>query len=160
MVIVEFSDYQCPFCGRHFEQTLEPILENYGEYVRYVYRDFAGIGPQSVPAALASECAHDQDAFWDFHEALFSNQQQLSRGYYISLAEEFELDVATFTTCLDEAQHQSEIAGDQLDGQVAGVRGTPGFFINGFFISGAREYAIFERVIQRELDEAGIDWRG
>lgn len=157
VVIVEFSDFRCTFCGRHFAQTLDPLLANYGEHIRYVYRDFAALGPESTNAALAAECAHDQDAFWEFHNAFFSNQSQLSRNFYISTAEANNLNVDQFTECLDSRMHLGEIDGDQFDGQLEGVAGTPGFFINGTFIRGAMPYEIFERVVVRELERAGID---
>jgi protein-disulfide isomerase len=158
IVIVEFSDFFCSFCKRHFDQTFTPVLENYGEHIRYVYRDFAQLTPESQPAAIAAECADEQGAFWDFHTEFFDNQQSLGRDFYISTAEQFELDIDAYTTCIDEARYNDEVEIDILDGQLEGVRGTPGFFINGQFISGAQPYAIFERVIQRELNQAGISY--
>jgi protein-disulfide isomerase len=158
VVIVEFSDFRCPYCGRHYEQTLEPLLENYGEHIRYVYRDFAALGPESTAAALAAECADDQGAFWEFHDRFFTNQNQLSREYYIATAEDLELDVETFTNCVDEQTHMGEVSNDGIDGQLNGVAGTPGFFINGQFIRGAQPYEVFERVVTRELEKAGIDY--
>lgn len=159
VVIVEFSDFRCPYCGRHYEQTLEPLLENYGDYVRYVYRDLAIISQESLPAAMAAECAHEQGKFWEFHNAFFQNQDRLGRAFYIEQAETFELDVERFTTCYDEAEYLNEVQNDVVDAQIEGVSGTPGFFINGMFLSGARPYETFERLIQRELEDAGIDWR-
>ncbi len=156
IVIVEFSDFFCSFCKRHFDQTFVPILENYGQHIRYVYRDFAQLTPESQPAAAAAQCAHEQGAFWEFHGEFFDNQQSLGREFYISTAENFELDVDAYTACLDEARYVGEVEIDTLDGQLEGVRGTPGFFVNGQFISGAQPYQLFERVIQRELRQAGI----
>lgn len=156
IVIVEFSDFFCSFCKRHFDQTFTPILENYGEHIRYVYRDFAQLTPESQPAAMAAECANEQGAFWEFHNEFFSNQQQLGRDFYIATAEKFELDVDAYTTCLDEGRYTDEVDIDRLDGQLEGVRGTPGFFVNGQFISGAQPYQLFERIIQRELRQQGI----
>lgn len=157
VVIVEFSDFRCPYCGRHFEQTLGPLLENYGEHIRYVYRDFPVNGPESNAAAIAAECADEQGEFWDFHEALFDNQADLGRDFYISTAESFDLDVDEFTTCIDEVRYQDELELDFIDGQMNGVSGTPGFFINGQFIRGAQPYLVFERAVLRELEKAGID---
>jgi len=159
VVIVEFSDFFCSFCKRHFDQTFTPILENYGEHIRYVYRDFAQLTPESQPAAIAAECADEQGAFWDFRDEFFSNQSSLGRDFYISTAEEYGLDVDAYTECLDEARYEDEVEVDMLDGQLEGVRGTPGFFVNGQFISGAQPYQIFERIIQRELTQAGINYR-
>ena len=157
-MIVEFSDFFCTFCKRHFDQTFVPLLENYGEHIRYVYRDFAQLTPESQPAAIAAECADEQDAFWDFHNAFFSNQQILERDFYLSTAEQFGLDMDEFTSCLEENRYLEEVQIDALDGQLEGVRGTPGFFVNGEFVSGALPYSFFERLIQKELTQAGISY--
>lgn len=158
IVMVEFSDFQCPYCGRHFERTLAPLLENYGQYIRYVYRDFVvPIGPESLNAALAANCASEQGAFWKFHNAFFQNQKTLSRDFYLQLAQENNLDITAFTRCLDEQRYLGEINSDIIDGQLNNVEGTPGFFINGRFIRGAQPYELFEKVILRELEKLGID---
>ncbi len=159
VVIVEFSDFFCTYCKRHFEQTFRPLLENYGQHIRYVYRDFARLTPESTPAAAAAQCAFAQGKFWDFHGAFFANQQSLGRDFYMETAAKFELDIDAFTACLDEGLYLDEVEIDGLDGQLAGVRGTPGFFINGQILSGAQPYSIFERMIQRELDKAGVAFR-
>lgn len=158
VVIVEFSDFFCTYCKRHFDQTLTPILENYGQYVRYVYRDFAQLTPESEPAAIASQCAHEQGEFWDFHSEFFSNQSELGYDFYIETAKKYDLDVEAYTACIDEARYADEVGVDRLDGMLEGVQGTPGFFVNGQFISGAQPYAIFERIIQKELRQAGISF--
>jgi protein-disulfide isomerase len=166
VVIVEFSDFLCGFCGRHYEQTLEPLMENFDGYVRYVYRDFPGVGGQNaVQSALASECAADQDAFWPYHGLLFDNQSDLGVGdlgtlrtSLIGYAEELELDIDEFTTCLDEEQHIADIIGDSGDAQSVGARGTPGFLINGRFVAGAQPYDVFEQLILSELQNAGIEY--
>ena len=157
IVIVEFSDFFCTYCKRHFDQTFSPLLENYGQYIRYVYRDFARLTPESTPAAAAAGCAFAQGKFWEFHGAFFDHQSELGYDFYLKTAEEFELDIEEYTACLDEGRYIDEVEIDGFDGQIAGVRGTPGFFINGQILSGAQPYSIFERMIQRELDKAGID---
>ena len=157
IVIVEFSDFFCAYCKRHFDQTFKPLLENYGQYIRYVYRDFARLTPESTPAAAAAGCAFAQGKFWEFHGAFFEHQSELGYDFYLQTAEEFELDIEEYTACLDEGRYIDEVEIDGFDGQIAGVRGTPGFFINGQTLSGAQPYSIFERMIQRELDRAGID---
>lgn len=156
IVIVEFSDFFCSYCKRHFEQTFTPLLENYGAHIRYVYRDFARLTPESAPAAIAAQCAFEQGRFWEFHQHFFSHQDTLSRDFYLQTAEEFELDMDTYRACLDENRYLGEVEFDGLDGQIEGIRGTPGFFVNGQLVSGAQPYAVFERLIQRELDKAGI----
>jgi protein-disulfide isomerase len=158
VVIIEFSDFFCSFCKRHYDQTLTPILDNYGQYIRYVYRDYAQLTPESFPAAMAAQCGHEQGAFWDFHKEFFDNQQNLGRDYYIATAEKLGLDVEQYTACLDENRYEDEVQLDIFDGQFKGVRGTPGFFINGTFLSGALPYTFFERAIKQELDKANISY--
>lgn len=158
VVIVEFSDFLCTYCKRHFDQTFAPLLENYGEYIRYVYRDFARLTPESGPASEAAQCAFEQGKFWEFRADFFSNQESIGREFYLETAAKHELDIEAFTNCLDERRYLDEVEIDGLDGQLAGVRGTPGFFINGQILSGAQPYSIFERMTQRELDMAGIDY--
>jgi protein-disulfide isomerase len=157
IVIVEFSDFFCSFCKRHFDQTFKPILENYGGYIRYVYRDFARLTPESTPASNAAQCAFEQGKFWEIRAAFFDNQPELGYDFYLKTAEEYELDIEEYTACLDEERYVDEVEIDGFDGQIAGVRGTPGFFINGQILSGAQPYSIFERMIQRELAKAGIE---
>ena len=154
VVIVEFSDFFCSYCKRHFEQTFAPLLENYGEHIRYVYRDFARLTPESAPAAAAAQCAFEQGKFWEFHQTFFSSQDSLNRDFYIQTAELHELDISEYTACLDENRYLDEVEFDGLDGQLEGVRGTPAFFINGQLLSGAQPYSIFERLVQRELEQA------
>ena len=158
IVIVEFSDFFCTYCKRHFDQTFAPLLENYGAYIRYVYRDFARLTPESTPAAAAAQCAFAQGKFWEFRAAFFDNQSELGYDFYLQTAEEYELDIEEYTACLDEGRYIDEVDIDGFDGQIAGVRGTPGFFINGKILSGAQPYSIFERMIQHELKNAGIDY--
>ena len=158
IVIVEFSDFFCTYCKRHFDQTFAPLLENYGEFIRYVYRDFARLTPESTPAAAAAQCAFAQGKFWEFRAAFFDNQSELGYEFYLQTAEEYELDIEEYTACLDEGRYIDEVDIDGFDGQIAGIRGTPGFFINGKILSGAQPYSIFERMIQRELKKAGIEY--
>lgn len=157
IVIVEFGDFRCSFCGRHFAQTLGPLMENYGEYIRYVYRDFPGLGPESWDAAMAAQCAYEQGYFWEFHNDLFSQQGNISGPLYIQLAEKYALDMDAFKACFDSQTYYDEVDSDFFDGQLEGVQGTPSFFINGIFIRGAQPYDVFDRVIRRELEKAGID---
>ena len=159
VVIVEFSDFFCAYCRRHFENTFAPLLENYGRHIRYVYRDFARLNEESPRASAAAQCAFEQGKFWEFHSAFFANQGGLNRDFYLSVAEANELDMAAYTACLDDGEAMAEVELDGFDGQMAGVRGTPSFFINGQAMSGAQPFSIFERMVQRALDEAGVDYR-
>ena len=112
---MEFSAYACPYCGRHFQQTFGPLLENYGEYIRYVYRDYPIINPQvSFEAALAAGCAQEQGAFWEYHGALFENQPQLGQDLYFTLAEQMGLDTETFQTCFTELKYEDEVYDEQF----------------------------------------------
>ncbi|MGJ3240764.1 MAG: DsbA family protein [Anaerolineae bacterium] len=161
IVIVEFSAYACPYCGRHFNDTLQPLLDNYGDYIRYVYRDFPSINPNvSFPASLAANCAQEQDMFWEYHEELFANQTEMTSGgtdYLNQLASDLELDTLEFQSCLAQQRYLDEVNQDFNTGVAMGVTGTPSFYINGQAHSGARPYEYFEAIILRELELAGID---
>jgi protein-disulfide isomerase len=157
VVIVEFSAYACPYCGRHFQQTFGPLLENYGQYIKYVYRDFPTINPNiSVPASLAANCANEQGKFWEYHNLLFGNQELLGADYFGQAAQELGLDMTAFNDCVQAQTYIQEVNGDYSDGVSLGISGTPSFYINGKFYSGARPYEYFENIILRELEAAGI----
>ncbi len=157
IVMVEFSDFFCPYCGRHYEQTLNPLLENYGKYIRYVYRDMAILSENSVLVAQAGECAAQQGKFWELHNTFFSNQDLLNADYIRQVAQENSMDMTAFETCLTAEATLKEVEADRIDGYINGVEGTPGFFINGNFVRGAQPYEVFEAYIVRELERAGID---
>jgi protein-disulfide isomerase len=157
IVIVEFSAYACPYCGRHFTETFQPLLENYGQYIRYVYRDFPVINQDvSFPTSFAAECADDQGKFWEFHDAMFRNQELLGRDLYLRVATEEGLDIEQFTQCIDSEQHENEVMDDYYAGDSLNITGTPSFYINGEIISGALPYDRFERIVLGQLEEAGI----
>lgn len=151
ITIVEFSDFHCQYCGRFFNETLTPILTDYAGKVRLVNRDYPILGAASVQAALAAGCANDQGNYWDFHDMLFENQQNLTRDAFLSYAQELKFDMTKFTTCLDSQAHMDEITKDYTDAQNLGISGTPAFFINGRFISGAQPYTVFASAINEEL---------
>lgn len=168
VIIVEFSDFFCPYCGRHAQQTIPQIQDKYGDYVRYVYRDYPGVGGErAFVVANASECAHDQDQYWEYHTLLFDNQSALSplagdslRELLIGYAQQLELDTETFTTCLDEDTHRDEITADRAAAMANGVSGTPTFFINGTRLVGAQPFESFARIIDQELAKLGIEVEG
>lgn len=151
VTIIEFSDFHCGFCGRFAAETLTPILANYEGKVRLVYRDYPFQVPGSLTAALAGQCMNDQGKFWEFHDVTFANQQALTREQFIGYATQFGINVDTFTKCLDEQQHIEEVRKDVTEAQNLGVNGTPAFFVNGVFISGAQPYDYFAQVIDAEL---------
>ena len=151
VTIVEFSDFNCAFCGRFATQTLGPLLKNYEGKVRLVYRDYPFQTQGSLTAALAGQCMNDQGKFWEFHDLTFNNQKDLNREQFISYAQQLNIDVATFTTCLDTQKYLAEVGKDVSDAQALGVNGTPAFFINGRFVSGAQDYSVFASFIDEEL---------
>jgi protein-disulfide isomerase len=154
VTIVEFSDFTCGFCGRFASETMPALQEEFGDQIRFVYMDFPFLSQMSVPAALAGECADDQGQFWEFHDQLFANQRSLSVDALFTIAEDIELDMDAFQTCYDDSAHMEEIAADYEYGAQFGVSGTPAFFINGTFVSGAQPIEVFRSAIQQELEVA------
>ena len=152
ITIVEFSDYQCPFC-RRAEPTLQQVLSRYEGKVRFVFRHFPldRIHPQARGASEAAACADQQGKFWPFHEQLFADNAKLDRAGLDALAEKTGLDTAAFKLCLDERRTQALVEKDVEAGSAAGVSGTPAFFINGIPLRGALPAADFQRVIDEEL---------
>jgi len=157
IVMVEFSDFRCPYCARFNAQTLTPLLEQYDGQIKFVYRDFPVVGGER--AALASECAHDQNVFWEYHDLLFENQSFLdSDESLVQLASQLDgVDVDVFSACLASDEHSDEIQNDFSQGISYGVGGTPAFFINGRPIVGAQPIAAFQQVIEEELAAAQAD---
>ncbi|MDL1901685.1 DsbA family protein [Anaerolineae bacterium CFX9] len=151
ITMIEFGDFRCGFCKRFNDETLAPLLQQYEGQIRFVYRDYPILGPDSLQAALAAQCAHDQGQFWPFHDLLYSNPSNLTRTAFLTYAEQLALDIDTFTTCLDNAVHQEEINADYAVGQQLGVGGTPTFFINGRIITGAQPIEVFQRLLDDEL---------
>lgn len=154
VVIVEFSDFQCPFC-KQVQPVVKKILADYGNKVWFVYRDFPleSLHPQAVMAALAAECAHEQGKFWDMHDKIFENQDQLSSANLKIWALQIGLNSIQFGNCLDSAQYFDAVNQDLQDGIAAGVKATPTFFINGQKVEGAIPLAVFEQIILSELSQ-------
>ncbi len=152
VTIVEFSDFQCPYCQRA-SLSLGPLLEKYKGKVRLAFRDFPleELHPQAEVAALASRCAAEQGKFWEYHDMLFVNQTQLSAPDLKKYASTAALDQAKFDSCLDGRKYASQIDADVTAGRTAGVAGTPSFFINGVFLTGAQPNSAFEELIDQEL---------
>jgi len=154
ITIVEFSDYECPFCGRHFQQSYPQLKADYIDTgkVRLVFRDYPlPFHPSAQKAAEAAECAGDQDKYFEMHDKLFSNQQALSVADLKKYAGELGLNQKEFDECLDSGKQASEVQNDLNDGSKYGVSGTPSFFINGLLLVGAQPYSEFKRVIDAEL---------
>ncbi|TFH65241.1 MAG: hypothetical protein E4G90_06560 [Gemmatimonadales bacterium] len=156
VTIVEFSDFQCPYC-RVLLATLGQVEEAYEDEVRFVFRQFPliSIHPDAEKAGEASLCARDQDSFWEMHDAMFENQRALGVDQLKVTARSLGMDGAEFDACLDSGKFTSAVTADLMAGQEAGVRGTPALFINGRFFSGAKPFEELVAVIEDELRRAG-----
>ena len=152
ITIVEFSDIQCPFCAR-FHPTMEQAVRDYPDKVRWVYKHFPldSIHPYARKASEASECAGDQNKFWEYLGKLFDNQSQINPSYLNQLAGEMGLDQSKFDSCLTDGKYTQKVNDDYQEGLKYGVRGTPGNFINGQSISGAVPYAQIKAMIDSLL---------
>ncbi|MEK7183142.1 MAG: thioredoxin domain-containing protein [Patescibacteria group bacterium] len=151
VVIIEYSDFECPFCSRHHPTMLQ-VAEEYGDKVAWVYRHFPlSFHPQAEPAALASECAAEQDKFWEYADELFLNQALLGDSYLKSLAGDLGLNQKKFDECLDSKKYQAVVDAQTGTGAAAGVNGTPATFINGQMVSGAVPFASLKTIIDAEL---------
>jgi protein-disulfide isomerase len=156
VTIVEFADFQCPYC-RKVQSTLNSLLEEYHGKVKLAYRDFPldALHPNARIAAEASRCAGEKGKFWEFHDALYSDQTKLSQPELLATAKKLGLDEKAFQACLVSGKFKPQIEQDVRDGSKVGVDGTPGFYINGVFLNGAVSAAEFEKVINTELRAAG-----
>lgn len=155
VTIVEFSDFQCPYCGR-VTPTLEQLLEEYPDEVRVVYKHLPlSFHPHALPAAKASVAAGRQGKFWEMHDRLFENQRQLSEEKYVEIAREIGLDVERFLEDYKSEAVAAEVAQDMNEARRLGVTGTPGFFVNGRFSSGAKPYASFKAMVEEALAREG-----
>lgn len=167
VVMIEFSDFQCPFCRRFFDQTLSQVKTDYIDTgkVLFVYRDFPldSLHPQATPAAEAAQCANEQGKFWEYHDNIFEEQNkqgsgtvQFSNDDLKEWAADLSLDTTQFNSCLDSGKYSSEVSSDFQDGVNVGVSGTPTIFIgspeSGYQkIVGAQPYSVIKSVIDEEL---------
>ncbi|MGH9141855.1 MAG: thioredoxin domain-containing protein [Vicinamibacterales bacterium] len=149
--LVEFSDFQCPFCLRA-DPTVRQVLSTYGDKIRFVYRHYPLPNhPFARPAAEAAACAGEQGKFWPYHDLLFANPSKLTDADLKQHASELGLNTAQFNSCVDTHKLKALIDADVKDGEEAGVNGTPAFYINGRMISGAQPYEVFKKIIDEEL---------
>jgi protein-disulfide isomerase len=153
ITIVEFSDYECPFCRQWHSEVFTELLDTYGDQIRFVYRDFPleSLHANAIPAAHAANCAFEQGKFWDYHDKLFSMELGLSPDAYSEYASQLGLDGEQFQECTDSARYQEEVQSDFEFAANLGVRSTPTFFINGIAVVGAQPFEIFQQVIEKEL---------
>jgi protein-disulfide isomerase len=152
VAIVEFSDFQCPYCKKA-ETTMKDLLTKYNGRVKLAFRDFPlrALHPQAQVAAEAARCAGEQGKFWEYHDALYADQSKLDEPGLVEHARSLGLDEKSFQSCLKAGKFKSQIEQDVQEGSKAGVAGTPGFFINGIFVNGAQPEAEFEKIINAEL---------
>jgi protein-disulfide isomerase len=158
--IVEFADYQCPFCLRYWTETEPQIIQNYvatGK-VYYEYRSVGGfVGPESADAANAAYCAADQNKFWEYHDILFANWTGENAGDFTpdklrQYATAINLNLDQFNSCINSGAHADKVNQDVTDAKAAGVTGTPAFVINGKLIEGAQPYSAFQQAIDAALN--------
>jgi protein-disulfide isomerase len=166
VTLVEYGDYQCPFCAQFFSQTEPQIIQNYVSTgkVRMVFRDYAFLGPESIAAAEAAQCAEDQNKLWVYHDALYSakvadegsgggeNDGFYNRAEFVKLAQQTGLDVPTFTSCIDTHKDAAIVTQEKASGTTYGINSTPSFLINGTAITGAQPYNIFQQALDAALN--------
>lgn len=158
VVIIEYSDFQCPFCSRH-HPTMQQVMDTYGDDVAWVYRHFPlSFHPNAEPSSLASECASEQGKFWEFADAMFTGQEAglsgdaaTAEAFMTKTAQDLGLNMNKYNDCVASAKYQSVIDNDAAGGATAGVNGTPATFINGQLVSGAVPFASLKSVIDAEL---------
>ncbi len=158
VVVVEWADFQCPFCGRFFSEVEGKLKQEYVDTgkVKFAYRDFAFLGDESKWSANAARCANDQGKFWQYHDYLFTHQSGENQGAFSKdnlkkFGAAVGLNAVQFNACVDGDTHAAEVEADTTAGQSAGVNGTPATFVNGKLISGAQPYDQFKQAIEDAL---------
>ncbi len=149
ITVVEFSDFQCPFCKRG-NQVMKDLLKEYPDDVKVVFKHLPlPFHQQAKPAAVASLAAHEQGKFWEFHDELFENQESLTEEKFIEIATKLEMDVDKFKEDLKSEKFEKKVADDMAVATQLGVRGTPGFFVNGVQVRGARPLPYFKELVEK-----------
>jgi protein-disulfide isomerase len=152
VTIVEFSDFECPFCGA-VQNTLRQVLDSYGRDVRLVFKHMPLVGHRnSLPAARAAYCAGEQDRFWQFHDALFATHN-LTATSFTQIATDLGLGLPKFQTCLASEQSHAAIVKDLETARLFRIESTPSFIINGKLVQGALSLADFQKIIEQELSQ-------
>lgn len=154
ITIVEFSDFNCPFCRKWHLETFNELLAAYPEQIRFVYRDLPVVGGGAVGlgAAVAANCAGEQDAYWDYHQALFSGAYAMDSQGFQQYATDLNLAMDEFQECVEDDRQALEVQNDLRYGASLGITGTPTFFINGIPVVGAQPLQVFINVIESELN--------
>ncbi len=155
LTIVEFADFGCPY-SREASTSIRALALTYGDRVRYIYRDFpiSELHPDAVLAAEAGGCANAQGKFWAFHDMMFQNQSDLSRGALREYARSIGMDVPRLDQCLSVGTYRNEVLSDIQDGMDAGVVGTPTFFFNGRRVEGVLPLETFRQIIEAFLQRS------
>ena len=152
--IVEYADFGCPACQSwHNSGVREQVLADFGDQVRFVWRDFPVITAQSPQAAEAGQCAGAQDAFWAYHDHIYENFAGLQRAQLIRYATDIGLDPVDFELCLDEGRMRAKVQANEQDARRLGLRGTPGFAVNGRVLPRPPDYPTLAVLIQTELGQ-------
>ncbi len=162
VVMIDFSDFQCPFCRLFWTQTFKDLKRDYIDTgkILFVYRDYplSQLHPMAEASAEAGECAHEQGKFWEFHDKLFGEEEKLGQGTVTYTNNDIKrwaaaigLNAQQFNQCFDSGKYKDEVQKDVSDGSAAGVSGTPTFFINGRMVVGAQPYATFKAILDEEL---------
>jgi protein-disulfide isomerase len=165
VTLIEYGDYQCPFCGSFFSQTEPQIIQSYVNTgkVKMVFRNFPFLGPESTAAAEASECAQTQNKAWPYHDALYQakvndvakgggeNDGFFKRSVFLSIAQQLNLNLPAFTQCIDNHTESSTVSADVANANAAGINSTPTFYINGTQVLGADPFGTFQQVIDSAL---------
>lgn len=158
VVLIEYGDFQCPFCGRFFKTTEPQLKEAYIKTGKaaFLWRDFAFLGEESIRAAEAARCAGEQGKFWDYHDKLFNSQNGENEGAFADqnlkrFAGEAGLNKTVFNSCFNSGKYKKAVEDSTNEGKSLGVNGTPATFVNGQMISGAVPFDAFQKVIEEEL---------
>ena len=153
ITLIEFGDYQCPYCQAWYLQVYPQIMNAYQGKIRFVYRDFplTGIHAEASPAAEAADCAGEQGEYWPYHDKLFNGGLTLSSNTFIKYASDVDLDLDQFRNCINTNKYQDAVEDNYNFAYNLGISSTPTFFINGLAIIGSQPYSVFKQVIDQEL---------
>lgn len=158
--VVEFGDFQCPFCGRFYTDVEKQLIKDYVDTgkVKFAFRQYAFLGQESTWAANAAECANEQGKFWEYHNYLYEHQSGENQGAFSKdklkgFSATLGLNTSQFNGCLDSEKYAKNVTNDFADGQKARVNGTPATFINGQLVSGAQPFTSFKTIIDQELSK-------
>ena len=152
VTIVEFSDFNCPYCRRFHAEVFPDLMAAYPDQLRFVYRDYPITSAESLVAAQAANCAGKQGAYWAYHDSLFNGELGLGAEAYAAYAQRLNLDADALGACIAAGGEQAEVESDARAASALGVSGTPTFFINGIPLVGAQPLAQFRSVIDGELN--------